>query len=119
MQPACYAKEHGVKRPATTRVVRGVECGMNLADDGMYRRISNLQMLMAESEGFEPPNRLPRYLISSQAPSTTRPALRGARNYSARHRLDFGRDRRPGQETSKKTEAARASVHCFVRYMSA
>ncbi len=31
---------------------------------------------MAESEGFEPPNRLPRYLISSQAPSTTRPALR-------------------------------------------
>jgi hypothetical protein len=31
---------------------------------------------LAESEGFEPPNRLPRYLISSQAPSTTRPALR-------------------------------------------
>ena len=36
---------------------------------------------LAESEGFEPPNRLPRYLISSQAPSTTRPALRSAGDY--------------------------------------
>src|SRR3954463_15062309 len=33
---------------------------------------------LAESEGFEPPNGLPRLLISNQVPSAARPALPGA-----------------------------------------